>query len=241
MAENNKIAWARISTEAVAIIASILVAFGIDALWEGKQNATLGIEYEDRIVAELRRSLVQLNQQLLYTEYYLLSAGDAAAFFDGDTQTLDGEQLIIALYNMGRDPWDRFDVSTYEDLVATGRVGLIRNVERREAIQRAYSSIKQLESILRPFRNEYLTGIRGWIPNSVVQEIREACPDMLDSNRCSDIDIDIDARVVESVVERFSSDSATLAYRLRAQGLSEKFSRVSEATEAVVAAIAHLE
>jgi hypothetical protein len=241
MAASTKIAWARISTEAIAIIASILVAFGIDAWWEGKQETALGIEYEDRIAAELRRSLVTLNEQLVYTEAYILAANEAAYFFDGDKQAVSGEKLIIGLYNMGRDPYDQFDISTYDDLVATGRVGLIRNVERREAIQRAYSEIKELEPIMRPYRNEYLTGIRGWIPQSVFKKIREVCPDMLDSIGCSDIDFDIDARVVENIVVHFSSDSATLAYRLRVQGLSEKLTRVGATTEAVVEALAQLE
>lgn len=241
MAASNNIAWTRILAEAVAIVASILVAFWIDAWWAERQETALGKEYEDRILAELRSNRALLDAQLIHVERNLAAAKDAAAFFGVDRQTADGEQLIVDLYNMGRDMPDRFDVSTYDDLVATGRVGLIRDLRRREAIQKAYSELHELGSILRPNRAEYLTGLRGWIPQPVIEKIREACPSMRVADPCSDADIDIDARLADAIVERFSSDTALLAYRLREQGLFEKHGRAQQAKEAVTEAISLLE
>ena len=229
------------SAEVVAIVVSILVAFWIDAWWEGKQEVALGAEYEERIAAELRDNLALLKEQMLHVERNLLAAKETAAFFGIDRQSLDGEQLIVNLYNMGRDPPDRFDISTYEDLVATGRLGFIRNVPRRQAIQRAYSEVRELESILRPNRQEYLIGLRGWIPQPVIEQIREVCPTLTAPVPCTNVDLDIDARAVEALIERISSDSALLAYRLREQGLFEKQGRTGQAMETVKEAIALLE
>lgn len=219
---------------------SILLAFSIDAWWDKTKESALASEYEIRIASELHSNLEQLNSQLAHVERNLLAASQAAGFFDVDKQAVDGEQLIVDLYNMGRDPPDRFEISTYEDLVATGRLALIRGIQRRQAIQRAYSEIRELEPILRPNRHEYLTGLRGWIPNTVIEKIREICPSM-SSAPCPDATIDIDARTIDDIVMRFTSENALLAYRLREQGLYEKEGRTLQAISAVEEAIALLD
>lgn len=240
MAKTRQILWPRIFAESAAIIASILLAFWIDAWWDKTQESALGADYENRIASELQSNLAQLKEQLLHVEHNIIAARQASSFFDVERQPLAGEQLIINLYNMGRDPPDRFDISTFEDLVATGRLGLIRDIHRRQAIQRAYSEIRELEPILRPNREEYLNGLRGWIPNSVIEKIREVCPSMT-AAPCVNADIDIDTQSVDAIVKRFTSDDALLAYRLREQGLFEKQGRTLQATSAVEEAIALLE
>ena len=226
--------------ESAAIIASILLAFWIDAWWGETQESALGADYEVRIAAELQSNLAQLNDQLQHVEHNLVAANQVSAFFDIEKRPVGGERLIVNLYNMGRDPPDRFDISTYEDLVATGRLGLIRDIRRREAIQRAYSEIRELEPILRPNRQEYLTGVRGWIPNTIIEKIREVCPS-LTATPCTEADIDINAQSADAIVKRFGSDSALLAYRLREQGLFEKRGRTLQAISAVEDAISILE
>ena len=241
MTERSKIAWSRIPAEAVAIIASILAAFAIDAWWAGRQEAALGSEYEARIATELRGNLNLLKLHLEYVERNLSAAAESAAFFDAGVLPVDGRQLVIDVYNMGRDISDQFDVSTYDDLVATGRVGLIRDAQRRQAIQKAYTRIRELGSILRPNRSEFLAGVRGWIPQSVIDKIRAACPSMRSSRGCPNPDIDVDPEVIDAIVGHWSSDSALLAYRLRVQGLFEKRGRTGEVIESVTEALATLE
>ena len=240
MASTRQLPWLRICAESAAIVASILLAFWIDVWWDKTQESALASEYEIRIALELHSNLEQLNSQLAHVERNLLAASEVAGFFDVVRQPVGGEQLIVNLYNMGRDPSDKFDVSTYEDLIATGRLALILNIQLRQAIQRAYSEIRALEPILRPNRQEYLTGLRGWIPNTVIEKIRESCPSM-SSAPCPDATIDIDAQTINDTVKRFTSEDALLAYRLREQGLYEKEGRTLQAISAVEEAIALLD
>lgn len=240
MANTRELPWLRIFAESSAIVASILLAFWIDAWWEKSKESVLASEYETRITSELHRNLEQLNDQLVHVERNLTAANEAAGFFAAAREPLDSEQLIVDLYNMGRDPPDRFDISTYEDLIATGRLALIRDIRRRQAVQRAYSEIRELEPILRPYRHEYLTGLRGWIPNAVIERIRDICPS-LTTAPCLDADIDIDVQTIDDIVRRFASESAVLAYRLREQGLYEKQGRTLQTITAVEEAIALLD
>ena len=48
-----EIPWLRIGAESVAIVASILVAFGIDAWWEGRQSQRAEVRQLVRVAEEL--------------------------------------------------------------------------------------------------------------------------------------------------------------------------------------------
>ncbi len=47
------IPWPRILVEGVVIVGSILLAFGIDAWWDGVQERALELEYAERLRADL--------------------------------------------------------------------------------------------------------------------------------------------------------------------------------------------
>ena len=195
------------------------MAFAIDAWWEERLERGLGVEYERRIASELRAIRTQLENNVERTVRRNIEMGEiASVFFDVDGEPISHDRLILSLYNMGRDSPDKFDVSTYQDLISSGRLGLIRDVSRRQAIQRAYTKIQDLETELRPHREEYLAGVRAWIPQDVVDQIREACPSIIAREwMCSEVDID--DQVAGHIIEKLSTDRALLAFRLREQGL----------------------
>ncbi len=68
MTNTHDIPWKRISAEGIAIVVGILLAFGIQAWWESRQNqaeeveilAGLELEFEDQVVIrEERRQSIQ--------------------------------------------------------------------------------------------------------------------------------------------------------------------------------------
>ena len=85
-----QIPWPRIAAESAAIIASILLAFWIDAWWEGRQQSAPGAEYEDRIASELVGNLEQLHrlreqglfEKLGRTEQAISAVEEAIALLD---------------------------------------------------------------------------------------------------------------------------------------------------------------
>ena len=92
-----------------------------------------------------------------------------------------------------------------------------------------------------PSRDQYLEGVRGWIPQRVVDQIRDVCPNISRSAEfiCSDIDFDdaLSAEIVASV----STDQARLAFQVRHQGLEVLARTARFALEAVDEALGHLE
>ena len=215
-------------------MASILLAFAIDAWHDGSSDRRLEADYQQRIAEELSAVRSALSYEADGINRSIEAGKYASAFFDNSEEHVDSGQLVASLFYMGLDALSLFDVSTYEDLISTGRLGLISDVERRTAIQRAYSQIERAELALRPYRDEYLKGIRAWIPSRVQQQLRDVCVGRVGFD-CSPIALQ--GADAEMILEHFASDEAVLAFRLREQGLLIASSLTERAIDAVDAAL----
>ena len=214
-----KIPWLRIGAEGVAIVGSILLAFSIDAWNESRVERALEADYLERIGDELREAKAALESILLEVNGNVLFVPDLNEFFEGRMAAGDHQRLVVAIYIFGLDPLQvGFDVSTFDDLVSTGRLSLISDAEVRQAIQRAYAALQRLAPIRAPHRGEYMAALRGWIPRSVSNKIRAACPEYSPYSACSDLDLDDET--VRSIVEQIDTREALLAFQIRETGLA---------------------
>jgi hypothetical protein len=143
----------------------------------------------------------------------LLTAPDLTEFFEGRMAASDHQRLVVAIWQFGGNPLLRFDLSTFDDLVSTGRLGLISDPEVRQAIQRAYAGLQRLTPLLDPYRDEYMAALYGWLSTSVRQEIRAACPEYGTYSACSDLQLDGEA--VRLIVERVDTPEAQLVFQTR--------------------------
>lgn len=79
MSRTSNIPWFRIGAESVAIVSSILLAFTIDAYWDGRQERRQEAEYLAAIIDEIDRNIdsVPGNRGVLDRSYAdLLEARD---------------------------------------------------------------------------------------------------------------------------------------------------------------------
>lgn len=214
MAETvKKIPWLTIGAEAAAIVVSILLAFSIDAWSERRVERELEAEYLQRVGDELRDARAVLESILREVNGNMLFAPDLNEFFDGRMAADDHQRLIVAIYKFGLNPLLGFDVSTFDDLVSTGRLRLISDPEVRQAIQRAYAGLQRLGPLRDPRRDEYMAALSGWLPQAVRQQIRAACPEYSAYSACSDLHLDDEA--VRRIVERIDTPQALLAFQMR--------------------------
>jgi hypothetical protein len=163
----------------------------------------------------------------------------AAPFFDDATVQGDPALLVQAVYNMGRDSNDEFDQATYDDMVATGHLRLIDDPGLRASIKRAYTVLERVEVSRRPYRDEYLKGVRGWIPQRIVERLREECEEMMRVDWTCPIP-DLDPAETASIVARWTSEDALLAFRLREQGLSQERGVIDQALNEVEEALGRI-
>ena len=231
-----------LAVEVIAIVLSILLAFSIDAWWSDYKDRQKGDEYLTRIDEELAGIRDVLHMHLRSIDRKIAAGESVEDFFSGANRELSPELLISSSYNLGRDRFETFDTTTFDDLISSGQFVLVADAELRAAIRFAYQRTLDVEPELWPYRDEYLKGVRAWIPQNTIDAIRVACPDMTvpdDQYRCEPGKVD--EQIADDLAIRYANDEATLAFRLRKQGLIATRMFLDEALQAVETALALIE
>jgi len=209
--------WFAVWLDFLIVVVGVVLGFQITAWNEQRADRALEAEYLQRIGDELRDAKAVLEDIIREANENLLFAPDLNEFFDGRMAAGDHQRLVVAIYKFGTDPLLGFDVSTFDDLVSTGRLRLISDPEVRQAVQRAYAWLQRLGPLRDPYRGGYMAALRAWIPSSMIDQIRAACPAYGAYSDCSGLDLDDET--VRSIVEQIDTREALLALRMREQGL----------------------
>jgi hypothetical protein len=131
MTRRQEIPWTRIAVEATAIVASILLAFSIDAWWGEHQEREHERQVLESLLAEFNQNRVELDRALnsftvsrKSVTRVLMFAGQNLS--DDDKDVIG--QNVFALF----DYWT-FDPSTgaIDSLLNAGQLDLIQNLELR--------------------------------------------------------------------------------------------------------------
>jgi hypothetical protein len=134
MREANGIQWKRLSVEAAAIVASILLAFTIDALWDERkdrqyeQETLLGLEseYEDHHRTIDRQ--IGIHRRLLGAVGNLMKACQSGAYTASDMSLDD------AIYGLGVPLTTDLSSGVRDSLISAGRIEVLSNRELRYAL-----------------------------------------------------------------------------------------------------------
>jgi hypothetical protein len=132
MNEDKEIPWKRISVEAAAIVASILLAFAIDAWWAEKLERTAEREELSRLYEEFASNYQRLDSWVseggvVYQQEEaarIVSETLSAALKDGAETVLLPDRQIAAII---RTPTFEAESSVFDGLVRSGRVEIIEN------------------------------------------------------------------------------------------------------------------
>ena len=150
MTDAQEIPWKRIFVEAAAIVASILLAFAIDAWWQDRTERMVEVQYLQALREDLLASLDILDgdeesqrRQVEYLES-LLSA-------NGKTPYSDELRLWIydGLFNVGTyQP----QISALLDLESSGQAQIIQNPDIRRVLASVRQKIDDMEVVNRDFQ-----------------------------------------------------------------------------------------
>ena len=121
------------------IVASILMAFGIERWWDGRQEADAEADYLQRVSADLDANVRIFQQQLLDWETSARAAAALLGLLEGTTHRPTDSGLAIAVARLGSvnnaPPRD----GTFRDLETTGNLRLITDAELRSAVVTYFS------------------------------------------------------------------------------------------------------
>jgi len=149
-----KTPWKRITVEATVIIASILLAFAIDAWWERRAEARDELVSLELIQRDLADSISQLESHIEYVQSSSQSALNAYAALSRpgpyDKEYIRNEILRVNRVTL------RTPEAAYTELLSTGRLGVIEDRDLRDAIIRYYESIERTELVIQNNNDLYL-------------------------------------------------------------------------------------
>jgi len=138
--------WGRIVTESLAIIASILIAFGIDAAWDARNeradraevSAALKLDFEENRAAVARA----LNYHVLHAEH--LNTLAALTPVQVSELPSDFADSLAALGSLA--PTATFDPirGTVDALIGAGRLDLLRDHDLRNLVVTFLSSVDDM-------------------------------------------------------------------------------------------------
>jgi hypothetical protein len=145
MNDPSSIPWNRIFVEGVAIIASILIAFAIDAWWENRQESASEVRDLIRVSAELETNSERIQDKLRTIVASIQATSTFISWMGPEPANIDKASLVEqwdALYGIGFFSLHR---SAARDYLARGRTDTVRNLEVRQAISEWYSAGTALE------------------------------------------------------------------------------------------------
>lgn len=85
--------WKRLLVEGVVILVSILLAFGIDAWWEGRQETQETAHQVDRVLAELETNAAILEAHVRSMELAVIASAEFLAICGPDPEVFNSEDI----------------------------------------------------------------------------------------------------------------------------------------------------
>ena len=134
MLKPTEIHWKRIAAESIAVVMSILLAFAIDAWWDEKSDRAEEIQYLTALHRDFQITALELEDQIERASRTMRRVDRVLEMISSD----DGLQLpdefsnaVGEAYSIGRP---NFITATYQDMVNSGSLRLVRNEQVRLAM-----------------------------------------------------------------------------------------------------------
>ena len=150
MKESQEIPWKRIIVEATAIVASILIAFAIDAWWQNRTERIIEVQYLQALQEDLLSSLELLDEdeavqqrQVGYLDS-LLSTNSDTPYSDELRRWIDDGLFDVGTYQP--------QSSALRDLESSGQTQIIRNPDIRRVLASVRQRMDSLEITQRDFQ-----------------------------------------------------------------------------------------
>ena len=136
MALTSNIAWPRLFAEAVAIIASILMAFAIDAWWQGRNEQAQAVALAHQLRADFEASQAHLTDWQRGTEGIHRRTGELLALFRaaevGESISVPADLIVAAIGAPTYSPTD----SAMQIASATGQLGFLHDDDLHNELAR---------------------------------------------------------------------------------------------------------
>lgn len=162
-----------LAAEFVLVVAGVLVALAVDTALEDRRDNKLRNEYIERVRADLEHDRQALEYRVEFFHDVQVFSQQFLDWLAVDAP-LDKETVLAAFYSSEIWPFVARQ-STYQDLLSTGSIRLIDDIDLRTSLATYHNQANTARSGWEP-TEDYRRIIRGVIPNRIQDSIREDCP-----------------------------------------------------------------
>ena len=159
--------------EFILVVVGVLVALAVESALEDRADDKLRAQYLSRLTLDLEADKKALEGRIEFFTDVQGFSQDVLIWLDSEAAT-DQRILLAAFYAAELWPMTP-NTSTYLDLHSTGNLRLLDDIDLRTKMATYYNKADSTESGMNP-NEDYREWIRGVIPTTVQNLIREHCP-----------------------------------------------------------------
>lgn len=175
---HTRIPWFRVLVEGVVIVGSILLAFGIDAWWDGLKERG----EEQIFLTQLSEDMAAAEQVISGTQIWSINSVRAIEhvlpfFVTGRMPDADTAAFVADLYYASRVYTAAGATALFGELATSGDFSQVQDVSLRRSLSRDLLAARAfLQSFTESLPSEYRAEIRQVLPASVQVQIQRECP-----------------------------------------------------------------
>jgi len=212
--------WTAITIEFVLLVVGVFLGIQV-ANWNAERETNKkAAEFTDKLVADLRTESWRYQFLLEYHRDVRDAAEKTANALSGKAP-LSNEEFLVNAYRATQYKQGAARRSTYDELVSTGNIGLIKDEQLRNISVRAYS-LSTIDNLVKEgIESRYRELFRMSVPNDVQRALGKACGDRyIKPGDYTDFDHVVDypcktglpADVIDDTANALRSDPQTISY-----------------------------
>jgi hypothetical protein len=170
--------WKGFFIHIATISIGLLIAIGLEQTVEYFHHREQAATFAEHLKADLREEDWVYELLLAYNREVLASANRAVAALEGKAAPSD-ETLLVDAYRATQYKTRRTRRPTYNELISTGSIGMIRDQKLRETAMALYSSTAMEDLAHEGRDSRYREAFRMSIPSDVHRALGRQCGDLV--------------------------------------------------------------
>jgi len=170
--------WAAVVIELVVVVVGVFIGVQASNWNENRETNQKAAVFTERLKSDLREEAWGYQMQVGYYSQVLVNAKRAADALTGKAPLPD-EALLIAAYRATQLNNYTRRRATYDELTATGEIGLIRDAALRDLAMRVYTDPIFDQMVQEAKQSDYRKAFRMVLPYDVQQALSNKCGDQV--------------------------------------------------------------
>jgi phage baseplate assembly protein W len=168
--------WSAIAVELMIVVLGVFMGMQVSNWNQVRIADQQAAIFTTHLKADLREEDWRYQFLVAYNQEVLANANRAVDALDG-TSTLPDESLLVSSYRATQYKQGLRRRSTYDELISTGTIGLIRDQRLRDTAMRLYN-VQTFENMVQEgMRSRFREAFRMSMPNDVQRALARQCGD----------------------------------------------------------------